>query len=203
MIGRLRGELVYKQPPALMVEVGGVGYELEAPMSTCFALPAVGEPVTLWTHLQVREDAHTLYGFSDETQRSLFRALLKVSGVGARMALAILSGMSPEEFHRCVAEGNVKALTRLPGIGKKTAERLVVEMRDRLDRLFGEAPAALSAGEAAAAVPAPGGPREEAVQALEALGYRSAEAEKLVRAVAADGMDSQSIIRAALRASLK
>ncbi|RMG50454.1 MAG: Holliday junction branch migration protein RuvA, partial [Gammaproteobacteria bacterium] len=134
MIGRLRGELVYKQPPALMVEVGGVGYELEAPMSTCFALPEVGQPVTLWTHLQVREDAHTLYAFSDLSQRSLFRALLKVSGVGARMALAILSGMTPEEFHRCVAEGNVKALTRLPGIGKKTAERLVVEMRDRLER---------------------------------------------------------------------
>jgi len=197
MIGRLRGEIAIKQPPYLLLEVNGVGYELEAPMSTFYDLPAVGESVQLYTHLQVREDAHTLYAFSNETQRSLFRALLKVNGVGAKMALAILSGMNPEEFHRSVEEGDAKSLTRLPGVGKKTAERLIIEMRDRLKTLFGDAPASLGAVQVKASQ------ADEAVQALVALGYKPAEAGKLVHAVEAEGKDSEVIIREALKATLK
>lgn len=197
MIGRLRGEIAIKQPPYLLLEVNGVGYELEAPMSTFYDLPAVGESVQIYTHLQVREDAHTLYAFSNETQRSLFRALLKVNGVGAKMALAILSGMNPEEFHRSVEEGDAKSLTRLPGVGKKTAERLIIEMRDRLKTLFGDAPASLGASKPKASQ------ADEAVQALVALGYKPAEASKLVNAVEAEGKDSEVIIREALRATLK
>lgn len=197
MIGRLRGEIAIKQPPYLLLEVNGVGYELEAPMSTFYDLPAIGESVQLYTHLQVREDAHTLYAFSNETQRSLFRALLKVNGVGAKMALAILSGMNPEEFHRCVEEGDAKSLTRLPGVGKKTAERLIIEMRDRLKDLFGEAPASLGTAQSQA------NQADEAVQALVALGYKPAEASRLVNAVSSEGKDSEVIIREALRATLK
>ena len=137
MIGRLHGEIVYKHPPRLMLDVGGVGYEIEAPMSTFYALPETGAKVTLLTHLAVREDAHVLYGFAREAERELFRALLKISGVGAKMALAILSGMTADEFARCVQSADTAALTRLPGIGKKTAERLIVEMRDvRMKRIF-------------------------------------------------------------------
>lgn len=195
MIGRLRGQLVVKQAPSLMIDVHGVGYELEAPMSTFYDLPAIGAEVQVFTHLQVREDAHTLYAFSNETQRSLFRTLLKVSGVGAKMALAILSGMSPEEFHRSVEEGDSKALTRLPGVGKKTADRLIIEMRDRLKNLFGDAPAALKA--------MPANQSDEAVQALVALGYKPADASRLVESVETEGKDSEVIIREALKATLK
>ena len=131
MIGRLRGEIVTKQAPYLLLEVNGVGYELEAPMSTFYKLPATGEPATLFTHLAVREDAHTLYAFATEDERELFRSLLKVNGVGAKMALAILSGMSAGEFAACVQDGNINALIRIPGVGRKTAERLIIEMRDR------------------------------------------------------------------------
>ena len=133
MIGRLTGTLLAKQPPALLLDVAGVGYELEAPMTTFYTLPAVGETVTLHTHLVVREDAHLLFGFASEDERRLFRALIKVSGVGARLALTILSGVSADEFVRCVQDSDTATLVRLPGIGKKTAERLIVEMRDRLD----------------------------------------------------------------------
>ena len=129
MIGRLRGAIVYKQPPHLMVDVNGVGYELEAPLSTFHDLPAQGEQVTLFTHLAVREDAHVLYGFFNDSERTLFRALLRISGVGAKLALAILSGMNAEEFARCVQNDDTAALVRIPGIGKRTAERFVVEMR--------------------------------------------------------------------------
>ena len=141
MIGRLRGEIVYKHPPQLMLDVNGVGYELDAPMSTFYDLPGVGETVTLVTHLAVREDAQILYGFLRESDRTLFRSLLKVTGVGARMALAILSGMDAQRFALCVQQEDVTALIRLPGIGKKTAERLIVEMRDRVDRLGEDVPA--------------------------------------------------------------
>jgi Holliday junction DNA helicase RuvA len=130
VIGRLQGVLLRKEPPALMLDVGGVGYELEAPMTTFYELPAVGERVTLYTHLVVREDAHLLYGFVREAQRRLFRELLKVNGVGPRVALAVLSGLSDEEFSRCVAEEDIARLTKVPGIGRKTAERTVIEMRD-------------------------------------------------------------------------
>ncbi|MCW8905818.1 MAG: Holliday junction branch migration protein RuvA [Sedimenticola sp.] len=197
MIGRLRGELVSKHPPFLMVDVGGVGYELEAPMSTFYDLPLQGE-VTLFTHLAVREDAHILYGFSSESERSLFRTLLKVSGVGAKMALAILSGMSADEFALCIQRDDTAALVRLPGIGKKTAERLIVEMRDRLDRL--------QPGNGLAPPPAPsvgGGaetPLADAIGALIALGYKPNDASRMVRSVDSEGLSSEEIIRLALRA---
>ncbi|OOZ36133.1 Holliday junction branch migration protein RuvA [Solemya velesiana gill symbiont] len=201
MIGRIRGELVYKQPPFLMVDVNGVGYELEAPMSTFYDLPLQGGEVTLYTHLAVREDAHVLYGFVNDGERSLFRSLLKVSGVGAKMALAILSGMNAEEFARCVQSDDTAALVRLPGIGKKTAERLIVEMRDRLEKLE------MAATGTVKMVPTPGevveNPVSDAVGALMALGYKPNEASRLVRAIDSEGLSSEEIIRAALKAAAK
>jgi Holliday junction DNA helicase RuvA len=198
MIGRLRGAIVYKRPPQLLLDVGGVGYELEAPMSTFYDLPAVGEIVTLVTHLAVREDAQVLYGFIRESDRALFRSLLKVTGVGARMALAILSGMDAQRFARCVEQQDVAALIRLPGIGRKTAERLIVEMRDRLDGLASGIP-----GERSAATPALGGEDSalaDAVSALVALGYKPADAKRMARAVDDGAKTSEELIRAALRA---
>ncbi|HHH38404.1 MAG TPA: Holliday junction branch migration protein RuvA [Sedimenticola sp.] len=197
MIGRLRGELVHKQPPFLMIEVNGVGYELEAPMSTFYDLPEQGQQVLLFTHLAIRDDAHILYGFASDSERALFRTLLRISGVGAKMALAILSGMSAEEFARCIQNDDTAALVRLPGIGKKTAERLIVEMRDRLDRLeVAGGPAVLPR----ASTPAPAEtPVSDAVGALVALGYKPNEANRMVRAVASDGLSSEQIIRAALQ----
>jgi Holliday junction DNA helicase RuvA len=200
VIGRLRGEVVYKHPPQLMIEVNGVGYELEAPMSTFYDLPAVGQTVVLFTHLAVREDAHVLYGFGHESERALFRALLKVSGVGAKMALAILSGMSADEFARCVQTDDTGALTRLPGIGKKTAERLIVEMRDRLDKLDAPGGTVRVAGRSAAV---PSDPVSDAVGALIALGYKPPDASRMVRAVESEGLSSEEIIRAALKATVK
>ncbi len=135
MIGRLRGVLVWKQPPGLMIDAHGVGYELEASLTTFQILPEVGAEITLHTHLAVREDAHTLYGFAHLAERALFRELIRVSGVGPRLALLILSGMSVELFGRCVRDGDATSLTRLPGIGKKTAERLIIELRDRIGEL--------------------------------------------------------------------
>ena len=197
MIGRLRGEIVYKRPPFLMVEVNGVGYELEAPMSTFYDLPDQGRPVQLFTHLAVRDDAHILYGFGSEPERALFRTLLRISGVGAKMALAILSGMSVEEFSRCVQNEDAAALVRLPGIGKRTAERLMVEMRDRLDRLE------LGANAVAPVAPVAGAPLDtpvsDAVGALIALGYKPNEASRMVRSVDSEGLSSEEIIRTALK----
>jgi Holliday junction DNA helicase RuvA len=199
VIGRLRGEIVAKRPPHLLVDVSGVGYELEAPMSTFYDLPAVGAAVVLHTHLVIREDAHVLYAFAREAERALFRSLLRVSGVGPKMALAILSGMNADEFARCVQRDDTAALSRLPGIGKKTAERLIIEMRDRLARLEDEAfavavrPQATGAGAPSAL--------EDAVSALIALGYKAPEASRMVRAVAAEGLASEDLIRAALKAA--
>ena len=133
MIGRLVGTLVRKQPPELLLDVGGVGYELEAPMTTFYDLPALGQEVTLFTHMVVRDDAHLLFGFTELRQRDLFRALLKVSGVGPRVGLAILSGLTTENLVTCITVGDVAQLTRIPGIGRKTAERLIVDLRDRLE----------------------------------------------------------------------
>ena len=193
MIGRLRGVLVRKEPPALLVEAGGVGYELEAPMTTFYDLPAVGEAVTLYTHLVVREDAHLLYGFARESQRALFRGLLKVNGVGPRVALAVLSGLTDQEFVRCIGEEDVARLTQVPGIGRKTAERLIVEMRDKL------APVPEAPVTAAGAPPAAADPVSEAVSALVALGYKPQEAARAVRAVSAKGLATEEIIRQALK----
>ena len=193
MIGRLQGVLLRKEPPALMLDVGGVGYELEAPMTTFYELPAVGERVTLYTHLVVREDAHLLYGFVREAQRRLFRELLKVNGVGPRVALAVLSGLSDEEFSRCVAEEDIARLTKVPGIGRKTAERLVIEMRDKLPKDI-PLPASTAAGPAA-----PGDPVSEAVSALVALGYKPNEASRAVRGASTKGLSAEEIIRQALK----
>ena len=193
MIGRLQGVLLRKEPPALMLDVGGVGYELEAPMTTFYELPAVGERVTLYTHLVVREDAHLLYGFVREAQRRLFRELLKVNGVGPRVALALLSGLSDEEFSRCVAEEDIARLTKVPGIGRKTAERLVIEMRDKLPKDI-PLPASTAAGPAA-----PGDPVSEAVSALVALGYKPNEASRAVRSASTKGLSAEEIIRQALK----
>jgi len=196
MIGRLRGILISKQPPSLLVEVGGIGYEVEAPMSTIYDLPGLGKEVILLTHHAVKEDSVTLYGFLHESERTLFRNLLKVSGIGAKIALAVLSGVSTDHFARLVHAGDVVALTKIPGIGKKTAERIVVELRDRVDGLSG--PAAGSLRAAGAPLDAAG----EAAVALQQLGYKPVEVSRLVQKVAADGDDAEAIIRKALRAAL-
>ncbi|MFD2111644.1 Holliday junction branch migration protein RuvA [Thiorhodococcus fuscus] len=197
MIGRLRGQLILKQPPLLLLDVGGVGYEVEAPMSTFFDLPAVGETVTLVTHLVVREDAHILYGFLREQERALFRSLLKVTGVGAKMALAILSGMDATRFSQCVEQEDTTALTRIPGIGKKTAERLIIEMRDRLGGLSADLGVALTPS--SAPVSQQDQALGDAVSALVALGYRPPDATRMARAADDGAKTSEEIIRAALR----
>jgi Holliday junction DNA helicase RuvA len=201
LIGYLSGVLRDKQPPSLLIDVQGVGYEVEAPMTTFYDLPEVGQPVTLYTHLAVREDAHTLYGFGKVSDRSLFRTLIKVNGVGARMALTILSGMDTSHFVLCVQAGDTAALVKLPGVGKKTAERLVVEMRDKLaDWASGGSVATTGGSERAPDVV---NPVEEAVGALVALGYKAPEASRMVRAVDTASLGTEEIIRAALQASVK
>ena len=201
MIGRLRGELAIKQAPHLLLDINGVGYELEAPLSTFFTLPEVGEKVTLLTHLIIRDDAHVLYAFGSEIERTLFRNLLKVSGVGAKMALAILSGMNAEEFARCVESEDVASLVRLPGIGRKTAERLIIEMRDRLAKLDDFSVAGAPPRPGLDSQPVSAG--SDAVAALVALGYKSQDASRMVKAVGQEGMDSESLIRAALQGAAK
>jgi Holliday junction DNA helicase RuvA len=199
MIGRLKGILVSKAPPFLLVDVQGVGYEVEAPMSTFYQLPAVDSEVTLHTHLIVREDAQILCGFATESERHLFRSLIRITGVGAKLALAILSGMSADEFARCVQDNDAASLTRLPGVGKKTAERLIIEMRDRLADWEGAETTALPNGAAQPVAPDAG---REAVSALIALGYRPQEASRMVQLVDSEGLSSEDIIREALKASI-
>ena len=191
MIGSVRGRIVAKTPPQLLVEAGGLGYELEAPMSTFFHLPAVGEEVRLLTHLVVREDAHVLYAFGTEDERRLFRSLIKVSGVGPKIALALLSGISVEAFAQCVQSEDVAALIKVPGIGRKTAERLVVEMRDRLQ--------ADGCARRRARVPVGASPEAEAFGALVALGYKPAEATRLLKAAGPGTHSTEELIRRALR----
>lgn len=195
MIGSIRGQIVSKTPPQLTVEVGGIGYELEAPMSTFFLLPGVGADVRLLTHLVVREDAHILYAFATEDERRLFRSLIKVSGVGPKIALALLSGINVDAFAQCVQNQDIAALTRVPGIGRKTAERLVVEMRDRLGP-----PASPEA--AAIAGPAGANPEAEAFGALVALGYRPAEATRLLKAAGPGTHSTEELIRRALQGAI-
>ncbi|HKT31132.1 MAG TPA: Holliday junction branch migration protein RuvA [Gammaproteobacteria bacterium] len=189
MIGFLRGRILQRQPPHLLVDVQGVGYEVEAPMSTFYSLPEAGAEVMLYTHLAVREDAHVLFGFGTETERRLFRALIRVNGVGPRLALTILSGVSVENFVRCVRDNDSAALTRLPGIGRKTAERLVVEMRDRLE----------DAGSDAVTRSAPMTARDEALSALVSLGYKPPEAGRMLQAIKDTGISSAELIRRALQ----
>jgi len=194
VIGSLHGRIASKSPPQLTIDVGGVGYELEAPMSTFYHLPAVGHDVRLLTHLVVREDAHALYGFATEAERRLFRSLLKVSGVGPKIALALLSGISVEAFVRCVQSEDAASLTRVPGIGRKTAERLLIEMRDRLGAAAGEPGA--RAGVAAT-------PEGEAFDALVSLGYRPAEATRLLKAIGPGTHSTEDLIRRALQSAAR
>ena len=195
MIGRLRGILALKQPPWLVVDVNGVGYELEAPMSTFYDLPELGREVSLFTHYAQKEDSVSLYGFLREGERRLFRDVQKVSGFGAKIALAVLSGVSVDEFARLVQAGDVAALTRIPGIGKKTAERMVVELRDRAADLASGAPAGMTA--------AAGDPVADAATALQQLGYKPAEAVRMARDAAGAGDEAAAIIRKALQSALR
>ncbi|MEJ8568924.1 Holliday junction branch migration protein RuvA [Elongatibacter sediminis] len=198
MIARLSGTLIAKQPPLLVVDVGGVGYEVEAPLTVFYDLPETGKPVVLLTHMQVKDDAHTLYGFASEAERVLFRQLLKISGIGAKLALTILSGASGGELAQFVAEGDTAALTRLPGIGKKTAERIIIELRDKLDNLPATGTATTAGGDAAAP-----GAAAEATRALGALGFKPQEASRMVRQVAQPDMSAEDIIRLALKSTVK
>ena len=201
MIGFLRGKLVVKAPPLLLLDVQGVGYEVEAPMTTFYKLPEIGEEIKLHTHLVVREDAHILFGFANETDRTLFRLLIKVNGVGPKLALTILSGLSADEFQRCIHDNDTHALVRLPGIGKKTAERLIIEMRDRLP---GGGDSITSSEIAGGRVPGlVGNPKQEAVSALIALGYKAQDANKMVQNISAEANSCEDIIRLALQGAGK
>jgi Holliday junction DNA helicase RuvA len=196
MIGFLRGKLAHKMPPLLVVDVNGVGYEVDAPMSTCLALPDVGTEIHLVTHLVVREDQHTLYGFSSEVERQLFRDLLKVNRVGAKLALGILSGISVEAFIRCVQEEDNATLSKLPGVGKKTAERLILDMRDRVD----DQAAALTLVNVHMN-DLPGEPKREAFTALTTLGYKPAEARRMLDNATADLATTEDILRDVLQSA--
>lgn len=200
MIGFLRGKLAAKHPPQLVLDVNGVGYELDAPMSTFYGLPAVGAEITLRTHLVVREDAHILFGFGTERERQMFRELLKVSNVGPKLALAILSGMSVDNFLMCVEAGDAGSMVKIPGVGRKTAERLIVEMRDRV-KGFGAATLTGHTGMTEPGISA--GPQAEAFGALVALGYKPAEVARLLKSVGADAQSTEDIIRQALKAASK
>ena len=203
MIGRLSGTLLEKQAPRLLVDVNGVGYELEVPMTTVYKLPEIGQPVILHTHFVVREDAQLLYGFFDKAERELFRLLIKVNGVGPKMALAILSGMDGAEFVRCVQDHDINTLVKLPGVGKKTAERLLVEMQDRLKEFSQWLPQlpstmAMSTNKRTTKIEI-----SEAESALIALGYKPQEAAKAIAALDTEGLRSEDIIKQALRNMVK
>ena len=201
MIGRLSGLLASKQPPWLLVDVGGVGYEVEAPLSTIFQLGECGSEVVLHIHMVVREDAQLLYGFATEAERRLFRNLIRASGIGPKLALTILSGLGAEDFWRAVREDDTAVLIKLPGVGRKTAERLLVEMRDRAEAEGMNL--AASSGGTSLASPGMHSAQDEARAALLALGYKPAEADKLVDAVHQEGMEADALLRAALRRAVR
>lgn len=205
MIGRIRGTVIEKHPPEIMIEAGGVGYEVQLPMTSFYNVPAVGEEAVIYIHFVVREDAQLLFGFADKQSRSLFRELIKVNGVGPKLGLTILSGMSAEQFVQCVSHDDVSGLVKLPGVGKKTAERLLVEMRDRLKKLQ-----SIQAGTDAELVLTPDSEKgstfvsvndakEEALSAMVALGYKPQQASKVISSVYNEGMTSETLIREALR----
>ncbi|CAN5210363.1 Holliday junction branch migration protein RuvA [soil metagenome] len=194
MIGRLSGILLEKQPPHLLIDVGGIGYELEASLTSCYRLPEVGAQLMIFTHMVVREDAHLLYGFATQDERSLFRSLIKVNGVGPKLALTILSSIEPEMFVRCIHDNDSTSLTRLPGIGKKTAERLLVEMRDRLSHWHETMPLSSTTTVKAATVPS-----HDAVHALISLGYSPQEANRAIAQIDAKNLTSEELIRLALK----
>ena len=192
MIAWLKGELLEKQAPGLVLNVNGVGYELEAPMSTFYDLPEVGAQATVFVHMVVREDAQLLFGFISKQQREMFRSLIRVNGVGPKVALAVLSTLSAQELLQCMANEDVTQLCRVPGIGKKTAQRLVVEMKDRLEKEFGDVALEVSAGESSS------NNSRDAIDALVALGYKNAEASRVVKSLDSS-ISSEELIRQALR----
>jgi len=198
MIARLAGTLIHKQPPLMVIDIAGVGYEVEAPLSVFYDLPEIGQPVVILTHLSIKDDSHTLYGFSSEAQRTLFRQLLKISGIGAKLALTILSGVSGDELARYVADNDMASLTRLPGIGKKTAERIIMELRDKLDVIPAAGRTALGRGAVIT-----GDASSEASSALSALGYKPQEVSRMVRQAADPDMSAEEIIRRALQSQVK
>ena len=204
MIGRIRGILVEKAPGQALVECAGLGYEVDIPYTTFFHLPETGDEVTLHTHFAVREDAQSLYGFASSLDRDLFRLLIKVNGVGPKLAVGILSGLDAQQFIRCVENRDSASLVKLPGVGKKTAERLLIEMADRIGQLEGQfvptSPETTGVGQPGGQGPA-GEPAatEEAEAALIALGYKPQEAAKAISKVAEEGMSSETLIRLALR----
>jgi len=198
MIGRISGELIEKQPPFILVDVHGVGYEIEAPASTLARLPGIGEKIILHTHLIVREDAQVLCGFITEQERQLFRYLIKVNSVGAKLALGILSGMSADQFVRCVQDKDTASLTKLPGVGKKTAERLIIEMRDRLKDMD-VAALPISGNDESLKPVTESDAMRDAISALVSLGYKPQEASRLMQHVEVNGQDSETIIKSALK----
>ena len=202
MIGRLKGKILEKQAPNLLLDVNGVGYEVEVPMSTFYDLPNIGSETILKTHFIVREDAQLLYGFLTDDERTLFRELIKISGIGGKVGLAILSGMQPDEFVACIETQDVKTITRIPGIGAKTAQRLIIEIKDKLGKLSISATAPTSATEDSS----PGASNQtsaknDAIDAMVALGYKQAEAEKLIKKISEPGMSTEELIRKALQAA--
>ena len=199
MISRLTGILAAKRAPQILIDCHGVGYEADVSMTTYYKLPEVGEQISIWTHLLVKEDSHSLIGFNDERERKLFRQLIRINGVGPKMALTILSGIDEQQFALCIANNDLAMLTRLPGVGKKTAERLVIEMRDKIDEFVGDLPTQSVT---------PGGQSiaSEAIEALQALGYRPTDAEKMIGRAQQQGEagDSASqLIRKALQTTVK
>ncbi len=190
MIGSLRGKLIFKQAPAIIIECNGVGYDVETPMSTFFELPAVGDELFLFTHLVVREDAQILYGFATDAERVLFRMVIKVRGIGAKIGLAVLSAMSVAGFNRCIEYEDTSSLSKIPGIGKKTAERLIIEMRDRIDKSIATDTVKVTVEQ---------GAKSEAVDALVSLGYKPVEVNRLIGNLDVDGQSAEDIIRLALR----
>lgn len=201
MIGLLRGKVIFKQPPDLLLDVNGVGYEIQASMNTFYGLPLDSNTeVTLYTHFVVREDAQTLFGFYSPEERVLFRHLLKVNGVGPKMALTIVSSMTALEFSQFVHAADSNALSRIPGVGKKTAERLIIEMRDRLPQLSGDAETTHS--RQATVLPIAQKPADEAMNALLALGYKPAQASRMIAPLEDQELSVEEIIRQALRSSL-
>lgn len=200
MIGRLIGKLVIKKAPLIMIDCNGVGYDVEVSMTTFYQLPELNESVSVWTHLQIKDDQHALIGFATEQERKLFRQLIKINGVGVKMALTILSGMSEMEFSQSILASDVAALTRLPGVGKKTAERLIIELRDKIETLTqdshsGSALLSLQNGQNNSV--------SEAIEALQALGYKPADASKMVKLIAKPDLDAEALIKAALQSMVR
>ena len=203
MIGRLKGILAEKRAPQVLIDCNGVGYEADVSMTTYYQLPEAGEPISIWTHLLVKEDSHSLIGFTTEHERKLFRQLIRVNGVGPKMALTILSGINEREFAICVMQDDVTTLTRLPGVGKKTAERLIIEMRDKVEGLIEETQVVIDIDNPVSA--AGRSSKSEALEALQSLGYKAGDAENMVRQAnkdADENMSAAALIRKALQTSV-